>query len=140
MAKAKLGYGHGTGIPAPIDVHVGARLRVRRKLLGCTTIGDTFDIGKAGELTPSRAGWTIIKRILLAALLAAGLATPAFAFQCEDDMLAVDAALAKSPRLSASLLAEVKTLRAKGEWQHSSGQHGGAIRTLAKAKEILGIK
>ncbi len=139
MAKAKSRRGRGSGI-SPIDVHVGARLWVRRKLLGCTTIGDTVDIGKAGELPPSRAGWTIIKRILLTALLAAGLVTPAFAFQCEDDMLAVDAALAKNPQLSASLLAEVKTLLAKGETQHSRGQHGRAIRTLAKAKEILGIK
>ncbi len=40
MAKAKsgskLGYGHGTGTPHPIDVHVGARLRQRRTLLGMT--------------------------------------------------------------------------------------------------------
>ena len=36
MAKAKLGYGHGTGIPNPIDVHVGRRVRMRRTLLGMT--------------------------------------------------------------------------------------------------------
>ncbi len=81
-----------------------------------------------------------MKRLLLAALLAAGLATPAVAFQCESDSLAIDAALARNPQLSASLLAEVKALLAKGERQHSSGQHGRAIGTLAKAKEILGIK
>ncbi len=42
MAKAKLGYGHGTGIPNPVDVHVGARLRQRRTLLGMsqTTLGE----------------------------------------------------------------------------------------------------
>ncbi len=131
MAKTKSRRGRGRGIGL-IDGHVGARLRVRRKLLGRTTIGDTFDINKAE--------WTIRNRILLAALLAVGLATPAFAFQCEDNMSAVDAALAKNPQLSASLLAEVKTLLAKGETQHSSGQHGQAIRTLAKAKDILGIK
>ncbi len=45
---SKLGYGHGTGIPSPVDVHVGARLRVRRTLLGMTqtvlgeAIGLTF--------------------------------------------------------------------------------------------------
>ncbi len=33
---SKLGYGHGTGIPNPVDVHVGARLRQRRTLLGMT--------------------------------------------------------------------------------------------------------
>ncbi len=43
---SKLGYGHGTGIPNPVDVHVGARLRVRRTLLGMsqTTLGDAIDL------------------------------------------------------------------------------------------------
>src|ERR1700752_4276824 len=27
-------YGRGTGIPAPVDVHVGARIRTRRLLIG----------------------------------------------------------------------------------------------------------
>ena len=81
-----------------------------------------------------------MKRIFLAALLATGLATPAFAFQCESDSGAIDAALARAPQLSASLSAEVKALLVKGERQHSSGQHVRAVRTLAKAKEILGIK
>ncbi len=36
MAKSKLRYGHGTGIPNPIDVHVGRRMRMRRTLLGMT--------------------------------------------------------------------------------------------------------
>ncbi len=50
MAKSKsgskLGYGHGTGIPNPVDVHVGARLRVRRTLLGMsqTTLGDAIGL------------------------------------------------------------------------------------------------
>jgi transcriptional regulator with XRE-family HTH domain len=39
LAKSKLGgeppkYGRGTGIPNPIDVHVGRRIRTRRLLLG----------------------------------------------------------------------------------------------------------
>ncbi len=46
MAKAKLGYGHGTGIPSPIDVHVGARLGQRRTLLGMsqTTLGEAIGL------------------------------------------------------------------------------------------------
>ena len=46
MGKTKLGYGHGTGIPSPVDVHVGARLRVRRTLLGMsqTTLGDAIGL------------------------------------------------------------------------------------------------
>ncbi len=47
-SDSKLGYGHGTGVASPVDVHVGARLRVRRTLLGMSqeklgeAIGLTF--------------------------------------------------------------------------------------------------
>ncbi len=43
---SKLGYGHGTGVPNPVDVHVGARLRVRRMLLGMsqTTVGEAIGL------------------------------------------------------------------------------------------------
>ncbi len=43
---SKLGYGHGTGIPNPVDVHVGTRLRVRRTLLGMnqTALGDAIGL------------------------------------------------------------------------------------------------
>ena len=50
MSKSKsgsiLGYGHGTGIPNPVDVHVGARLRVRRTLLGMsqTMLGEAIGL------------------------------------------------------------------------------------------------
>ncbi len=36
MAKSKPVYGRGTGRPHPVDVHVGARVRMRRTLLGMT--------------------------------------------------------------------------------------------------------
>ncbi len=43
---SKLGYGHGTGVPNPVDVHVGARLRIRRTLLGMnqTTVGEAIGL------------------------------------------------------------------------------------------------
>ncbi len=46
MAKTKLSYGHGTGIPSPVDVHVGARLRMRRTFLGMsqTTLGEAIGL------------------------------------------------------------------------------------------------
>ncbi len=46
MAKAKLRYGHGTGTPHPVDVHVGARVRMRRTLLGMsqTTLGEAIGL------------------------------------------------------------------------------------------------
>jgi len=39
MAKSKLVYGRGTGKSHPVDVHVGARVRVRRTLQGMTQTG-----------------------------------------------------------------------------------------------------
>ncbi len=46
MARTKMAYGHGTGVPSPVDVHVGARLRVRRTLLGMTQtkLGDQLGV------------------------------------------------------------------------------------------------
>ncbi len=46
MAKTKSGYGRGTGIPSPVDVHVGARLRQRRTVLGMsqTKVGDAIGV------------------------------------------------------------------------------------------------
>ncbi len=34
MAKSKPRFGRGTGKPHPVDIHVGARVRGRRTLLG----------------------------------------------------------------------------------------------------------
>ena len=66
MTKAKsgskLGYGHGTGIPNPVDVHVGARLRRRRRLLGMSqtklgeAIGLTFQQVQKYERGANRIG------------------------------------------------------------------------------------
>ena len=46
MAKTKSSHGRGTGIPSPVDVHVGARLRQRRTLSGMsqTTLGNAIDL------------------------------------------------------------------------------------------------
>ncbi len=46
MAKSKLLYGRGTGKLHPIDVHVGARVRLRRTLLGMsqTKLGDALGL------------------------------------------------------------------------------------------------
>ena len=46
MRKSKIGHGRGTGIPSPVDVHVGARLRQRRTLLGMnqTNLGDAIGV------------------------------------------------------------------------------------------------
>ncbi len=80
-----------------------------------------------------------MKRIAFAAILTAVLVGPALAGQCPVDMKKIDAALAASPQISAAQMTEVATLRAEGETQHKGGQHGAAVKTLAKAKDILGI-
>jgi hypothetical protein len=75
---------------------------------------------------------------LAAALLFASSA--AFAFHCPKDMAAIDAALAKNPKLTDAQLAEVKKLRAEGEALHKAGKHQESVDTLAKAEKILGIE
>jgi hypothetical protein len=75
--------------------------------------------------------------ILFAALITASV--PAFAFHCPADMKKIDAALAKSPKLTAQQAADVKKLRADGEAMHKAGKHQESVDTLAKAMKILGI-
>jgi transcriptional regulator with XRE-family HTH domain len=45
-AKQRASYGRGTGIPNPIDVHVGKRIRGRRLLLGMnqTVLAEALDL------------------------------------------------------------------------------------------------
>jgi len=72
-----------------------------------------------------------------AAMLFAGAA---FAFHCPKDMKKIDEALAKSPKLTAEQMSEVKKYRAEGEILHKAGKHQESIDTLAKAMKILAIK
>jgi transcriptional regulator with XRE-family HTH domain len=46
MVKSKPRHGRGTGNPSPVDLHVGARARVRRTLLGITqaSLGDALGL------------------------------------------------------------------------------------------------
>ena len=46
MAKSKPAYGRGPGKSSPVDVHVGARVRQRRTLLGMTQamLGDALGL------------------------------------------------------------------------------------------------
>jgi hypothetical protein len=63
----------------------------------------------------------------------------AFAFHCPKDMKAIDAALAKNPKLSAAQMADVKKYRSEGEALHKAGKHQESVDTLAKGMKILGI-
>lgn len=79
---------------------------------------------------------TVFRSLAFALVL---VAMPAFAFQCPKDMKAVDDAM-KTAKLSKEQMAEVKKLRADGEALHKAGKHDESVKTLGKAKELLGIK
>lgn len=78
------------------------------------------------------------RALLMAALLSAS--TASFAFHCPADMKKIDAALSKSPGLSADKLAEVRKYRADGEALHKAGKHQESVDTLAKAMKLLNIR
>ena len=80
-----------------------------------------------------------MKRTALALALAFS-ASAAFGFHCPADMAKIDAALAKSPKLSAEETAQVKKFRAEGEALHKAGKHQDSVDTLAKAMKLLSIK
>ena len=62
-----------------------------------------------------------------------------FAYHCPVDMKKIDKALASSTNLDAGQISKIKSLRTLGADQHSSGQHGDSVATLAEAMSILGI-
>lgn len=68
------------------------------------------------------------------------VSSAAFAMHCPADMKKIDEALAKSPKLTAEQLAEVKKLRAEGEALHKANKHQESVDTLAKAMAIVGVK
>lgn len=78
-----------------------------------------------------------LKALFVAATIAASGA--AFAMHCPADMKKIDDALAKNPSISAEQMAEVKKLRAEGEYLHKAGKHQESVDTLGKAMKILGI-
>jgi isopropylmalate/homocitrate/citramalate synthase len=76
--------------------------------------------------------------VLAGALMLASSA--ALAFHCPADMKKIDDAMAKSPKLTAAQMTEVKKYRAEGETLHKAGKHQDSVNTLAKAMKILDIK
>ncbi len=79
-----------------------------------------------------------MKSALLATLLALAAGT-AFAHNCPNEMKAIDAKLATSPKLADADAAKVKQLRADGEAAHKAGKHDDSVKMLGEAKKILGI-
>jgi hypothetical protein len=79
-----------------------------------------------------------MRTTLIAAALAFA-AGAAFAFNCPNEMKAIDAKLATNPKLSDADAAKVKKLRADGEAAHKAGKHDDSMKALAEAKKTLGI-
>jgi hypothetical protein len=79
-------------------------------------------------------------RSLIVALALAFASSTAFAGSCPKHMKAIDAALAKNPKLTSEQMADVKKYRAEGEKLHKEGKHSDSVATLAKAEKILGVK
>jgi hypothetical protein len=79
-----------------------------------------------------------LRTVVLAMALALASGT-AFAGTCPKHMKAIDAALAKNPKLTEAQMADVKKYRADGEKLHKEGKHADSLETLAKAEKILGI-
>ena len=78
-----------------------------------------------------------MKRILTVTLLC--LAGAAWAHNCPNEMKAIDAKLATSPKLSDADAAKVRQLRADGEAAHKAGKHDDSMKALGEAKKILGM-
>ncbi len=63
----------------------------------------------------------------------------ALAHNCPNEMKAIDAKLASSPKLAAADMDKVKKLRADGETAHKAGKHDESMKALGEAKKMLGI-
>jgi hypothetical protein len=76
---------------------------------------------------------------LIIAAVALATSSVAFAHNCPNEMKAIDAKLATSPKLAAADMTKVKELRADGEKFHKEGKHSESMKALGDAKKLLGI-
>ena len=79
-----------------------------------------------------------MKKFLIAAAAIAMLAGPAWASGCPTLMKKVDAAL-QTAQISDADKTKVMELRAKGEGEHTSGNHAGSVATLTDALKLMGM-
>jgi len=77
------------------------------------------------------------KMLVMSALLAA--CGVVLAHNCPNEMKAIDAKLATSPKLAEADMAKVKQLRTEGEAAHKAGKHDDSMKALGEAKKLLGI-
>lgn len=74
-----------------------------------------------------------MKRILIAAVISFGFASPALAGHCPKDVKRIDEALAGQSN------AKVTELRDKGAKLHKEGSHGKSLAALHQAMKTLGL-
>jgi hypothetical protein len=82
----------------------------------------------------------MMKKLLVATMLAFAVAGPALAFHCPADMAKIDAKLAENPTLTPEQAADVAKLRAEGEALHNAGKHAESVKVLGEAMAILDIQ
>ena len=75
-----------------------------------------------------------MRRLIIAAFIAFGFASPALAGHCPKDVKLIDEALTKQNN------AEAQSLRDKGDSLHKSGKHKESLAALHEAMKTLGIK
>ena len=79
-----------------------------------------------------------MKKLILAALLAGGLAVPAFANQCPGLMAKIEEAL-KTTAVDDATKARITALYEKGEAEHAAGDHAASVADLNQALKLLGM-
>jgi hypothetical protein len=103
------------------------------RVLASEARGRWFDPSRARQ--PQEA---LMKKSLTLIALAAACSL-ALAHNCPNEMKAIDAKLATSPKLADADMAKVKQLRADGEAAHKAGNHADSMKALGEAKKLLGI-
>jgi hypothetical protein len=80
-----------------------------------------------------------MKTLILAAAVAAGLSTAAFAGQCQDDIAKIDAALA-SQELTKDQKAQLDDMRNQAVQLCGAGNEAEGLDVTAEAKAMLNIQ
>ncbi|MGB4073566.1 hypothetical protein [Pseudomonas sp.] len=76
-------------------------------------------------------------RRLILLVATALLSTSLWAMHCPADMAKIDERLKTDPPGDATVLAQVKQLRAEGEALHKAGNHSQSVKVLGEALQLL---
>jgi hypothetical protein len=79
-----------------------------------------------------------MKKFILAAAFAMGLATSAFAADCATMINSIDEAM-HTASVDEATMTKVMALYDKGRAEHEAGDHAAAEKDLGEAVELLGL-